>query len=137
MGLEPYLISSSLNLIIAQRLIRRLCDHCKQPIRPNEELLSSLRLTSDQVKGVTLFGPEGCHQCDKTGYKGRVPIFEFLPVWNELRQRITRGAGEMDIRTMAREKGYGDLMDSGVRRFLEGQTSADEVLRVTFKEDTE
>ena len=135
MGLEPYLLASCLNLILAQRLLRRLCPNCRQPASLDEDMLRRLRLDAKQASGMSFFQSKGCAKCNNVGYMGRVPIFEFLPLDRAMRDEIARGAGEIDIRRRAREKGYGDLLDSGVRRMADGLTTADEVLRVTFAED--
>jgi len=135
MGLEPYLLASSLNLILAQRLLRRLCDHCKTPVDLDTDSLRRLGLEGKDIPASTVFEPKGCNQCNNTGYRGRVPIFEFLPLDQGMRDGVARGGGEVEIRQLAREKGYGSLTDSGVRRMLAGLTTAEEVLRVTFAED--
>ncbi|MBN1816226.1 MAG: Flp pilus assembly complex ATPase component TadA [Sedimentisphaerales bacterium] len=135
MGLEPYLLASSLNLILAQRLLRRLCEHCRQPMAPDEDAIRRLRIDPKEIANTTVYQAKGCNQCNNTGYSGRVPIFEFLPIERAMRDRIAQGAGEVDIRAMAREKGYGNLTDSGVRRMMQGLTTAEEVLRVTFAEE--
>ncbi|MBN1125862.1 MAG: Flp pilus assembly complex ATPase component TadA [Sedimentisphaerales bacterium] len=135
MGLEPYLLASSLNLILAQRLLRKLCEHCREPMELDEDTIRRLHIDPKEVKNTTIYQAKGCSQCNNVGYSGRVPIFEFLPIDRHMRDRIAQGAGEVDIRAMAREKGYGNLSDSGVRRVMQGLTSADEVLRVTFSED--
>jgi type IV pilus assembly protein PilB len=137
MGLEPYLLASSLNLIIAQRLIRKVCEKCKQPTQLTEDLLRRLKIPHETLQNATFYEGKGCSACTGTGYMGRVPIFEFLPLDAGMREKIATGAGEVDIRAMAREKGYGDLFSSGVDRLLNGLTTAEEVLRVTFAEDTE
>lgn len=135
MGLEPYLLASSLNLILAQRLLRKVCEHCKEQVTIQPEILKSLRIDPKDVKGATFYQGKGCATCNQTGYMGRVPIFEFLPINREMRDEIARGAGEVEIRKFARQQGYGDLMDSGVERMFAGLTTAEEILRVTFNED--
>ena len=99
MGLEPYLLASTLNLIIAQRLVRRICDKCREPLTLNDEMAKRLRLTPEQRAGATLFAGKGCQQCGNTGYKGRLPIFEFLPMDAEVRDAIAAGARESQIRS--------------------------------------
>ena len=137
MGLEPYMLASSLNLVLAQRLLRRLCDQCKEPVEIKEEMLRQLRIDPKDAKKYTFYQSKGCQACDNSGYRGRVPIFEFLRLDREMRERIALGASEMDIRNMARQKGYGDLLDSGVQRMKDGLTTAEEVFRITFSEDIE
>lgn len=135
MGLEPYLLASTLNLIIAQRLVRRICDKCREPLTLNDEMAKRLRLTPEQRAGATLFAGKGCQQCGNTGYKGRLPIFEFLPMDAEVRDAIAAGARESQIRSAARARGFGDLFACGVNRMLKGLTTPEEVLRVTFSDD--
>lgn len=135
MGLEPYLLASSLNLILAQRLVRRVCEKCSQPATLSEELIQRLKITPEQLAQANLRQGAGCSHCNGTGYRGRLPIFEFLVINNEMRQLIATGAREMEIRALSRSLGYGDLMDCGIRRMLEGKTTPEEVLRVTFSEE--
>lgn len=137
MGLEPYLLASCLNLILAQRLIRKVCEQCKQPVELNEDLVRRLKISPETLNDVTFFEGKGCSACNDTGYMGRVPIFEFLPLDSAMREKIALGAGEVEIRATVREKGYADLFASGVDRLLNGLTTAEEVLRVTFAEDVE
>ncbi|MHC4864113.1 MAG: GspE/PulE family protein [Planctomycetota bacterium] len=134
MGVEPYLLGSTLNLIIAQRLVRRICDRCREPVQPEEDVLKCLRIDADKAKSAVFYHGKGCNACDKTGYSGRLPIFEFLVVDSNIRETLVAGGGESKIRAMAREKGYGGLLDSGVGKIFEGLTTAEEVLRVAFTE---
>lgn len=137
MGLEPYLLASSLNLILAQRLMRKVCDQCKEPVQIDDEVLRRMRLDPKEAKSFTIYRGKGCPACHNSGYAGRVPIFEFLPMTREMRDKIAAGAGEVDIRKMARDKGYCDLLESGVSRMKAGLTTAEEILRVTFTQDVE
>jgi type IV pilus assembly protein PilB len=137
MGLEPYLLASSLNLILAQRLIRRVCEQCKEPVKLNEDLVRRLKITPEALKDTTFYEGKGCSECNGTGYKGRVPIFEFLPLDSAMREKVATGSGEVEIRAMARQKGYDDLFASGMNRLMSGLTTAEEILRVTFTEDVE
>ena len=135
MGIEPYLLASTLNLIVAQRLVRRICEYCKKPATLNEKVLRSLKLDPQQVKDRVFYHGTGCQSCGGTGYKGRLPIFEFLVMDNEMREKVTAGASEAQLRTLARQKGYGGLLESGVVGILNGLTTAEEVLSITFKEN--
>ncbi len=135
MGLEPYLLASSLNLILAQRLVRKICDKCKEPVAVDEKLIKRLHLTDEQLAGAQLFHGRGCSECGNSGYRGRLPIFEFLTMDQEIREAVATGAKETEIRHMARAKGLGDLQDSGVIRMLDGLTTAEEILRVTYAEE--
>lgn len=135
MGLEPYLLASSLNLILAQRLVRKICDTCKEPIEPPERLIKKLQLTPEQEASAIFYQGKGCAECDGSGYRGRVPIFEFLVLDSEMREAIAAGAREAEIRAKSREKGYGGLLTSGVTRILDGKTTIEEILRVTYADD--
>jgi type IV pilus assembly protein PilB len=135
MGLEPYLLASSLNLILAQRLVRRVCEKCQKPATLHPDLIQRLHITPEMMQHAQLFEGAGCPHCNNTGYRGRVPVFEFLIVDPEIRQAIAEGRREGEIRALARKKGYGDLTSSGIKRMLAGLTTAEEVLRVTFCDD--
>ena len=135
MGLEPYLLGSSLNLILAQRLVRKICDNCKSPTDLPEAQIRKLGLTPEQLASATFYQGTGCTECDGSGYRGRVPIFEFLVMDSDIREAIASGARETQIRQMARDKGYGGLLTSGVSRILDGRTTAEEILRVTYADN--
>jgi type II secretory ATPase GspE/PulE/Tfp pilus assembly ATPase PilB-like protein len=135
MGIEPYLLASSLNLIVAQRLVRRICEKCKEPVALNEKVLKRLEVDPNKLRDVTLYHGRGCRACGGTGYFGRLPIFEFLVMDREMRDLVTAGGTEAQLRAMARQNGYGGLLESGVAKMLQGHTTAEEVLSVTFSED--
>jgi type IV pilus assembly protein PilB len=136
MGIEPYLLASSLNLIVAQRLVRKICEHCKETVTLSKEVLKRLKIDpQQQAKDVTFYHGKGCPVCGETGYRGRLPVFEFLVMDNDIREKIVSGANEMQIRAISRQKGYGGLLESGVSKMLQGLTTAEEVLSVTFTEN--
>ena len=132
MGVEPYLLASTVNLIVAQRLIRRICDRCKDPVAINEQVLRRLNVDMDRAKDAVFYHGRGCATCGGTGYMGRLPIFEFLVTDSEIRDQISIGTSEAKIREMSRQRGYKGLLGSGVDRMLEGITTAEEVLGATF-----
>jgi len=134
MGIERYLLASSLNMVIAQRLVRKICDHCKEPVNLSEELLTSLRISPEQARDAVFYHGKGCKSCGGSGYLGRLPVFEFLLVDNEMAEMIVAGHSEAQIRAASRKKGHGGLLDSGVSKMLQGLTTAEEVLSVTFAE---
>jgi len=134
MGIERYLLASALNLIIAQRLVRRICDHCKEPVTLNEETLKRIHIDPEQAKNATIYKGRGCTACGGLGYLGRLPIFEFLVVDNDIKDRIITSQSEAQIRAASREKGYGGLLESGASKVLQGLTTAEEVMRVSFTE---
>jgi type IV pilus assembly protein PilB len=135
MGIEPYLLASSLNLIIAQRLVRKICDKCKEPATLSEQALKRLKVDPASIKDANLCRGKGCGACGNTGYHGRLPIFEFLVMDHEIRELVTAKANESQLRAASRKKGYGGLLESGVIKMLEGLTTAEEVLGVTFSDD--
>jgi type IV pilus assembly protein PilB len=135
MGIEPYLLSSSVNLIVAQRLVRKICDKCKEPSTLNQEVIKRLKIDANKLKNATICHGRGCKACGNTGYFGRLPIFEFLVMDHEMRDLVTACTPEAQLRAMARKKGYGGLLESGITKMLQGMTTAEEVLGVTFSED--
>jgi type IV pilus assembly protein PilB len=135
MGIEPYLLASTLNLIVAQRLVRKICDRCKEPLTLGPEILKRLQITPEQAKDAVFYHGKGCKTCGGTGFMGRLPVFEFLLIDHDIRERIIAGASEMEIRAIARKKGGGGLLESGISKMLQGLTTAEEVLGVTFTEN--
>ncbi len=130
MGIERYLLSSTINLIVAQRLVRRICDQCKGPVKLSAETLRRLKVSPKQAAGVEFYQGKGCAVCGQTGYYGRMPIFEFLVVDEDIAARIVAGQSDAEIRHATRSQGYSDLLESGVRAVVQGLTTADEVIRV-------
>ncbi|WP_290651300.1 type II secretion system ATPase GspE [Aquisalimonas sp.] len=132
MGVEPFLLASSLIGLMAQRLVRMLCEHCKEPYTPNA--VDCERLGIDPADPPTLYRPVGCSHCNQNGYRGRGGIFELVPVDDRVRTMIHDGVSEQDIERYARDR-TPSMRQDGIRRVLAGQTTVDEVLRVTI-EDT-
>ncbi|MHC4570923.1 MAG: GspE/PulE family protein [Planctomycetota bacterium] len=135
MGIEPYLLASTLNLVVAQRLVRKICDRCKEPVKLSEEVLKRLKIEPKPAKDTAFYHGKGCKKCGGTGYLGRLPVFEFLVMDNDIREAIITGANESQIRAMARQKGFGGLLESGVSNIKQGLTTAEEVLSVSFEEE--
>jgi type IV pilus assembly protein PilB len=135
MGVEPYLLASTLNLVVAQRLVRRICERCKEPVKLGVDVLKCLKIDPERAKKSGFYHGRGCNACGGTGYLGRLPIFEFLPIDNDMREQLTTGGTESNIRAMSRQKGYGGLLESGVSKVLQGLTTAEEVMRVAFTEN--
>ncbi|MDA8555684.1 ATPase, T2SS/T4P/T4SS family, partial [Luminiphilus sp.] len=127
MGVEPFLLSSSLLAVMAQRLVRLLCLECREPYRPTDIECERLGITDSQIQ---LYRGVGCEQCNFTGYRGRTGIYEFVEIGDALREAIHTGEGEQALLRIARQHSPGIDAD-GRRRILEGQTSLEEVLRVT------
>ncbi len=133
MGVPPYNIASSVNLIIAQRLARRLCNHCKQELDiPDEALRAEGFSEADIGAGIKVYGPntEGCDQCNG-GYKGRVGIYQVMPVSEAMGRIIMEGGNAMQLADQARKEGIPDLRESGLKKVRDGTTSLDELNRVT------
>ncbi len=133
MGVKPYAIATSVSLIIAQRLARRLCTHCKQPIDvPKEALLKEGFLESEVGNGLRIFAPKGCQSCTD-GYKGRVGIYQVLPVTDSIARIILAAGSAVDISDQAAKEGVWDLRRSGLEKVKVGLTSLEEVNSVTIE----
>ncbi len=134
MGVQPFLITATVEAILAQRLVRRICANCKEEYVPDAETLADLELTSDQVAGKTFYRGKGCDKCSGTGYKGRLGLYELLIMNDDLRDLVVRNASTEEIRELARKGGMVTLRDSGMVNMFAGHTTADEVIRETILE---
>ena len=132
-GIAPFLVGSCLNLVMAQRLVRRICQNCKEEYTPTAEELKLVGLERDRVKG-SLFHGKGCTECRNTGYRARLAIFEMIPMARNLRKLVYENANEDDIRQTALENGMVTLREAGLTRALDGTTSLAEVMRSTVEE---
>ncbi len=132
MGIERYLLASSLNLVVAQRLVRKICEHCKEPVTLSNEVLKRLKIDPKKTKNPVFYHGKGCSACGGTGCLGRLPIFEFLVMDDEIRELIVESSSEQQIREASRKKGYGGLLESGVNKALAGLTTAEEVISVAY-----
>jgi type IV pilus assembly protein PilB len=131
MGVKPYAIASSVSLIIAQRLARRLCSNCKEPVDiPGEALLKEGFTQADLASGMTIFSPKGCSQCTN-GYKGRIGIYQVMPVTETIGRIIMEGGNAMQIAVTAKKEGVADLRQSALKKVKDGLTSLEEINRVT------
>ena len=130
MGVEPYLIASSVDLAVAQRLVRKLCEYCKKPYKPSLELLKNIGLTEQEAKKITFYEPVGCEECGFSGYRGRLPIFELMVMTEGVERLTMERADTSAIRKQAIADGMILLIQDGVRRIKEGLTSIEEVLSV-------
>ncbi len=131
-GVQPFLVATSLRAIMAQRLVRRLCLNCKEPGHLSESELRALRIEASQLREVSVMRPVGCEQCRQTGYKGRMGIFEIFEIDDEVRQMVNLRASTMVLRQRARELGMRTLREDGMRKVLAGLTSAEEVISITL-----
>lgn len=132
-GIAPFLVGSCLNLVMAQRLVRKLCEKCKESYQPTSDELALIGLTPNDVKG-ELNKEKGCANCRNTGYRGRTAIFEMIPMAKELRKLVYESANEDQIRQAAINNGMVTLRDAGNERVLDGTTSIDEILRSTVED---
>ncbi len=130
MGIEPFNIATSVNLIIAQRLARRLCPHCKKETKLPKEVLTRAGFTAAEIPDLNLFEAVGCSKC-KQGYSGRVGIYEVMPISEEMQNLIMTGANSLQLAQQAKEEGINDLRRSGLNKVAEGLTSLEEINRVT------
>ncbi len=135
MGVEPFLITATVEAIQAQRLVRRVCAACKTPYEPTREQLMELNLTTDQVKGRPFYYGEGCDKCNNLGFKGRTGLYELLIMNDDLRDLVSRGASTDALRSYTRKLGMASLRDSGLRALFSGTTTLDEVVRETVQDD--
>ena len=146
MGIQPYLITSTVELIIAQRLVRRLCEHCKKPAETSDNLLELVKnaikklyvegeVDPELLKTLQFFEAPGCEKCNNIGYEGRVGLYEVFRMNNELRRLIAENAGALDLQEAAQKNGMVTLEQAGVIKALEGVTSLEEVYRVARKSE--
>ena len=131
MNVAPYLIASTLEAVLGQRLVRSICSGCKTGYPPDEEILSRLDLKAEDVGSRQFFYGRGCQKCNGTGYKGRKGVFEYLRVTEPIRELITERRPTLFIREKARELGMRTMREDGIRNVLDGYTTVDEVLRYT------
>jgi type IV pilus assembly protein PilB len=133
MGIEPFLVASSLNLVCAQRLVRRICKNCVEPMPTPPAALVQAGFTPEDAKTVVPNHGKGCDKCNGTGYKGRVGLYEVMEVTEELRELILVGASALELRRKAVEEGMITLRGSGLRKVRDGVTTIEEVVRETVK----
>jgi type IV pilus assembly protein PilB len=133
MGIEPFLVASSLNLVCAQRLVRRICKHCSQPHPTPAAALEQAGFTPEEARTVVPNKGQGCEKCNNTGYKGRVGLYEVMEVTEELRELILVGASALELRRKAVEEGMISLRGSGLRKVKDGVTTIEEIVRETVK----
>jgi type IV pilus assembly protein PilB len=135
MGLEPYLICATLEAVLAQRLVRKICVDCRTEYEPSPDLLMELNLRPQDVKGKKFYYGRGCDRCNNTGYRSRTGIYELMIMNDELRDLISAGASTDQLRVAAKKMGMVGLRDAGLRAIFNGLTTIDEVVRETVVED--
>jgi type IV pilus assembly protein PilB len=134
MGIEPFLVSSSVILILAQRLARKICENCKEKQEISETALLKIGFLPDKIKEIKCYAGMGCSECNRTGYKGRIALYEVMPVKDELKELILQGASSADIKKEAVRLGISTLRQSGIKKVMDGVTTIEEILRVTFED---
>jgi type IV pilus assembly protein PilB len=131
MGIEPFLVSSSLNLIVAQRLARRVCGNCREEVRIPPKALSDAGMVPERIKLARPTKGKGCEECNGTGFRGRVALYEVMPMKEDLKELVLRGGSAIDIKREAVRLGMKTLRQAGLSKLEEGVTTLEEVLRVT------
>ncbi len=131
MGVEPFLVSSSLNLIMAQRLMRKICTHCKKPLEIHPEMLKEAGIDEEEGSKHTYYKGKGCRDCSETGYRGRTGIYEVMPISHDTRQMILDGASTIEMETQAVKEGMATLHQAAIRICQKGITTLEEIIRVT------
>ncbi|MDA1229257.1 MAG: ATPase, T2SS/T4P/T4SS family [Planctomycetota bacterium] len=135
MGVPAFLITATVEAILAQRLVRRICSECRTEFAPSDELLMELQLPLDTARKYKFYYGKGCARCNNSGYKGRVGIYELMLMSDELRDAIAAEASGDDLRDIARQQGMTTLRESGLKLIFDGATTIDEVVRETVVED--
>lgn len=135
MGIEPFLITATVEAVLAQRLVRRICAECRTQFEPSDELLMELQLPIEQARKYKFYYGRGCQRCNNSGYKGRGGIYELLEVTDDIRDLVSSNASVDDIRDFARGQGMTTLREAGLKMIFDGVTTIDEVVRETVMED--
>jgi type IV pilus assembly protein PilB len=129
MGIEPFLVATSVNLIVAQRLIRRICNNCKEEEDAPLQALLNVGFSEAEAPEIQLYRGRGCDVCNQRGYKGRVALFEVMAISDDIRELILSGATAVELRRKALEEGMIGLRQSGLQKIRDGVTSIEEVVR--------
>jgi len=136
MGVEPFLVTASVNLILAQRLTRRLCQECKKPAQVEEKALLDAGFSPEEVGQFQAFEPGGCKVCSERGYKGRVALYEVMPIWDGLKELIINGASAAELKAEAARLGMVTLRAAGLAKVKQGVTTVEEVVANTAPDKT-
>ena len=135
MGVPPFLITATVEAILAQRLLRKICTECRTEFDPSDDLLMELQLPIEQARKYKFYYGKGCSRCNNSGYKGRTGIYEFMEVTDEIRDMIVADASVDDIRSFARTQGMTTLREAGLKLIFDGITTIDELVRETVVEE--
>jgi len=133
LGIDPAYVGSSVLAVASQRLVRRICDKCKEEVKPSEEELNRVHVTPEQIQGKQFFRGKGCSNCHNTGYRGRVAAFEVMPVGHEIREVIFKKGTLNDLKAAAKAAGLMTIRDAAIQKWLQGLTTIEEVLGETFE----
>ncbi|MBI4243796.1 MAG: Flp pilus assembly complex ATPase component TadA [Planctomycetes bacterium] len=136
LGVEPYLICATLEAIVAQRLVRKICVHCKDEFMPTQEMLFELGLTQTDIKNKKFYWGKGCSECNNTGYRGRTAIYEIMLLSEPLKELVLKNSSTEQIRIKAKEEGLKTLRESGILEIFDGRTTIEEVVRETLMQET-
>ena len=131
MGVEPFLVTASVNLVLAQRLARKICPECKEPAEKRPQVLRDLGMTEEQIASGTLHVGKGCNYCGETGYRGRIALYEVMPFADNLKELVLQGASAAELKLEMIRNGVQTLRMAGINKILEGVTTPEEVLRTT------
>jgi len=134
MGIQPFMITATVEAILAQRLVRRICANCREEVEVSDRILAQLSMTHADLEGRKFYRGKGCETCNNTGYKGRVGLFELMIMNEELREMIVKKASTNELRSAARRFGMVTLREAGMNFAYEGTTTIDEVIRETIME---
>jgi type IV pilus assembly protein PilB len=134
MGVEPFLVTASVNLILAQRLARKICAECKVETEVDPDALAQAGFSDEQIKRATLFKGAGCRTCGDSGYKGRIALYEVMPMTDRLKEMVLQGASSAELKTQMISEGINTLRLSGINKILEGTTTLEEICRVTVSD---
>jgi type IV pilus assembly protein PilB len=136
MGVEPFLITASVNLVLAQRLARKICSDCKQAVKYEKQVLEDCGFSHDQIAAAKLMKGGGgtCRTCNGSGYKGRVALYEVMRFTDTLKEMVLQGASTAELKLGAIKSGMSTLRMSGIRKILDGVTTPEEIMRVTMSD---
>ncbi|HUS33336.1 MAG TPA: type IV-A pilus assembly ATPase PilB [Kofleriaceae bacterium] len=134
MGIEPFLVTASVNLVVAQRLARRICQDCKIPAEKHPDALTKMGMSEEQIRNAKIMKGRGCGTCNNTGYKGRVALYEVMPFTDPLKELVLQGASAAEIKAEMIRGGTLSLRLAGIQKIIEGMTTPEEVLRTTVED---
>jgi len=135
LGIEPFLLTATIEGIVSQRLVRKICENCKTAFEPSEAQLMELQLTPDEIKGKKFYYGRGCSKCNGTGYRGRIGVFEIMVFNDEIRDLVMNQASTAVLRAASQKNGMRLLRDNGLEAIYDGATTIDEVVKETIMEE--